>query len=59
MAEITKEPWAKKGMEVMMFNGKKWLNEANVKDQLKQSNLLRAYITKTKDCGNYQPYRGF
>ena len=29
----------KKGLEVIPFNGKKWLNEANIKDQLIQSNL--------------------
>ena len=39
MNEITKEIWARNGVEVIVFNGKKWLNEANIKDQLKNSNL--------------------
>ena len=26
-------------MEVIVFNGRKWLNETNIKDQLKHSNL--------------------
>ena len=36
MAEITNELWKKNGVEVIIFNGKKWLNETNIKDQLKQ-----------------------
>ena len=39
MVEITKETWGKNGAEVIVFNGKKWLNETNIKDQLKNSNL--------------------
>ena len=29
----------KKWCRVIVFNGKKWLNETNIKDQLKHSNL--------------------
>ena len=39
MAEISEETWPKNGVEVTVFNGKKWLNETNVKDELKHSNL--------------------
>ena len=39
MAEITKETWGGNGVEVIIFNGKKWLNETNIKDQLKHLNL--------------------
>ena len=39
MVEITKETWEKSGVEVIIFNGKKCLNETNIKDQLKHSNL--------------------
>ena len=39
MVEITKETWKRNGVEVIIFNGKKWLNETNIKDQLKHSNL--------------------
>ena len=35
MVEITKEKWERKGVEVLVFNGKKWLNETNIKYQLK------------------------
>ena len=39
MVEINKETWERNGVEVIIFNGKKWLNETNIKDQLKHSNL--------------------
>ena len=35
MVEITKEKRERKGVEVLVFNGKKWLNETNIKYQLK------------------------
>ena len=35
MVEITKETWERNDVEVIVFNGKKWLNETNIKDQLK------------------------
>ena len=67
MLEITKETWGKNEREVIIFNGKKWLNETNIKDQLKHSNLaavtlqysseLRKYRQKLQDCGNHQPCR--
>ena len=54
----------KNGVEVIIFNSKKWLNETNIKDQLKQSNLavvtlqysseLRKQRQYLQDCGNYQ-----
>ena len=39
MVEITKETWKKCRIEVIIFNGKKWLNEKHIEDQLKHSNL--------------------
>ena len=49
----------------MVFNGKKWLNETNIKDQLKHSNLgavtlqyllkYRKQRQELQNCGNYQP----
>ena len=52
-----------------MFNGKKWLNETNIKDQAKNSNLaavtlqypseLRKQRQGLLDCGNYQPCMRF
>ena len=52
-----------------VFNGKKWLNETNIKDQLKHSNLaaatlqhfseLRKQRQELQDCGNYQPCKRF
>ena len=57
------------GVEVIIFNGKKWLNETNTKDQLKHSNLaavtvqysseLRKQRQELQDCGNYQLCRRF
>ena len=54
----------KNGVEVIIFNSKKWLNETNIKDQLKQSNSavvtlqysseLRKQRQYLQDCGNYQ-----
>ena len=53
------------GVEVVVINDKKWLNETNIKDQLKQSNLaavalqysseLRKQRQVLKDCDNHQP----
>ena len=39
MVKIAKETCGENGVEVIIFNGKKWLNETNIKDQLKHSNL--------------------
>ena len=39
IVEITKDIWEENGVEVIVFNGKQWLNETNIKDQLKHSNL--------------------
>ena len=35
MVEITKEICGKNGVEIILFNGKKWLIETNIKYQLK------------------------
>ena len=69
MVEITKETWGKNGVEVIIFNGKRWLNETNIKDQLKHSNLsvvtlqysseLRKQRQESQDCGENQPCRRF
>ena len=39
MVDITKETWEKTGFEVIIFNGKKWLNEKHIEKQLEHSNL--------------------
>ena len=59
----------KNGVEVIIFTGKKWLNETNIKDQLKLSNLaavtlqysseLRKQSQELQDCDNYQPCKRF
>ena len=69
MVEVTKETWERNGVEVIVFNGKKWLNETNIKDQLKHSNLaavtlqysseLRKQREELQDCNNYRPCRRF
>ena len=57
--------WGKNGVEVIVFNGKKWLNETNIRNQLKHSNLAvvtlqyslkyRKQRQELQNCGNYQP----
>ena len=69
IVEITKEKWGKNEVEVIIFNGKKWLNETNIKYQLKHSNLaavtlqysseLKKQRKELQDCDNYQPCRRF
>ena len=59
----------KNGVEVIVFNGEKWLNETNIKDQLKHSNLAavtlqyplkyRKQRQELQNCGSYQPCRIF
>ena len=69
MVEVTTKTWERNGVEVIVFNGKKWLNETNIKDQLIHSNLaaatlqylseLRKQRQELQDCDNYQPCRRF
>ena len=69
MVEITKETWKRNGVEGIVVNGKKWLNETNIKDQLKHSNLAavtlqyplkyRKQRQELRNCGNYQHCRIF
>ena len=33
MLEITKETWERNNVEVIVFNGKNWLNKTNIKDK--------------------------
>ena len=39
MIKITKETLGKNGVEVIIFNGKKWLNEKHIETQLDYANL--------------------
>ena len=39
MLNITKETWEKNGLEVIIFNGKKWVNEKHIEQELKHSNF--------------------
>ena len=39
MVFITKETWRSNGVEVIVFNGKKWLNGKHIEEQLEHSNL--------------------
>ena len=61
MVEITKETWGRKGVEVIIFNGKKYLNQKHMEEQSQQSNLavvtsqysleLRKKRQELQDCG--------
>ena len=65
---ISAEKQGKNGVEVIVFNGIKWLNENNIEDKLKHSNLpaatlqypseLRKQRQELQNCGKYQPCRG-
>ena len=35
MVSITKETWEKNRVEVIVFNGKKWLNEKHIGQELR------------------------
>ena len=69
MVDIKKETWEKTGVEVIIFNGKKWLNEKQIENQLERSNLpsvtlqyssgLRKQRQELQHCGNKQPCRRF
>ena len=69
MVEITKETWKKCGIKVIILNGKKWLNEKHIEDQLKHSNLpavknqysseLKKQRQEIQNCGKYQRCRRF
>ena len=65
ISDIIKEPREKTGFEVIIFNGKKWLNEKHTEKQLEYSNLpsvtlqyssdFRKQRQELKDYGNKQP----
>ena len=40
MVRITKEKWIKNSVEVIVFNGIKWLNEKHIERQLGHANLV-------------------
>ena len=67
MVGIAKEKTEKNGAVVIVSNGKKWVNETSIKDQLKHWHLatvtlqysseLRKQRQELEDCGHYQPCR--
>ena len=69
MVDISRKTWGKNGVEVIVFNGIKWLNEKNIEDQLKHSNLpavtlqhsseLRKQRQGLQNCGKYQLCRRY
>ena len=66
---ITKETWEKTRVKVIIFDGKKWLNEKHIEKQLEHSNLPsvtlqyssdhRKQRQELQDCVNKQPCRRF
>ena len=64
MVEISKKSWQENGVEVIVFNGKKWLNEKHVEEQLDYANLpavtnqyspeLKKQRQEIQDCNSYQ-----
>ena len=69
MVNITKRNMAKNGVEAIVFNDKKWLNEKHIEEQLEHASLVAVtnrYPLKLKNqgqelqnCRNYQPCRKF
>ena len=69
MANISRKTWRKNGVEVIVFNGKKWLNEKHVEKQLEHSNLaavtnqysseLKKQRQELQNWGKYQSCRKF
>ena len=67
--KLLKKHKKKNGVEVIVLNGKRWMNETKIKDQLKHSNLVAATLQysgelrkqrqELKDCGNHQPCSRF
>ena len=68
MVTITKKTCEKNGVEVIVLNGKKWLNEKHIEQELKHSNLreitskypldLRKQRQELEECDK-QPCRRF
>ena len=69
MIKISRKTWRKSGVEVIVFKGKKLLNEMHIETQLGHSNLpavTNKYSSKYKkqrqklqNCDNYKPCRRF
>ena len=69
MVKITKETWRKNGVEVIVFNGKKWLNEKYIEKRLRHSNLpaiankcdliYKKCRSELQNCDQNQPCRRF
>ena len=69
IVKITKETWEKNDVEVIAFNGKKWLNEKHIETRLEHSNLpaitnkcdlmYKKCRFKLQNCGKNQPCRIF
>ena len=49
MVFITKNTWRKNGVEVLIVNGTKWLNEKHLENNLGHSNLSMLTL-KYADC---------
>ena len=66
---ITTDTWQDNGVEVIIFEDKKWLNEKHIESELGHSNLamitlkypkyLRKERQELQHCGKYQPCRKF
>ena len=69
MFSITIDKWQDNGVEVVIFEDKKWLNEKHIETQLDHSNLTMRttkypkYLSKERqeiqNCDKYQPCRKF
>ena len=51
MIDISRKTWEQNGVEVIVFEGKKWLNEKHIEEQLGHANLpaiTKKYFSKYK-----------
>ena len=69
MVNISRKTWERNGVEVIIFGGKKWLNEKHIETQLGHANLaaitlqysseLRKQRHELQSCGKNQRCRRF
>ena len=69
MVNISRKTWEKNGVQVIVFNGKNWLNEKHIETQLGHANLpaialqysseLKKQTQELQTCGKNQRCRRF
>ena len=65
IVDINRKTWEQNGVEVILFKGKKWLNQKHIEDQLghihlpaitnKFSSMYKKQKQRLQNSSNYQP----